>query len=226
MIWNETVMKESNYPQGIPNASKLLCGIDLWIGEYLTDQSQAIEAVCKVLRRPRVRTDSNGYEDEIVGGTVSEDGRRAAWVECRSKELSRNHVDVHFHLRARIDDQAIIDWEVETYNPYFGCHVQYARWWGERVVLIYHEKHRTIVASVAERNDAKLVPISVRWDIVDDTLLFESEEPDLVEAVGLPNLEPRLPVPLQLLKETRRSDWPLVVPSSPQNHLPQDREQF
>lgn len=214
---------QSNYPQGVPNPRRLSCGIDLMIGEYLTDQSAAIEAVCRALGRPSIRVDGQGYEHEIVGGAV--DGNRVAWVEGRSKQLG-SYVDVEFRLRAQVEGRPVIDWEVATYNPYFGCHVQLMRWLPRHVVAVYHEKHRILAAAVSLNNESLLLPIDVRWGAVGDTLLYRSDEPDLIEVIALPDLTRRLPVPLRLLTTTRREDWPLVLPTDEQGRLPADPERF
>lgn len=215
---------QSNYPQGIPNTKKMSCGIDLRLGQYLTDQTAAIDEVCRLLKRPRMYVDEWGYEREIVGGATADQNRRLAWVECRSKEVSENGVDVDFHLRATIDGTLVIDWKVETYNPYFGCHVQLMRWYSEHLILVYHEKHLTIVASISLEQEVRLFPIDVKWEAVGESILYKSEEPELFNAIGLPDLDLRLPVPFELLATTAHENWQSVLPHAEQGRLPTDGE--
>src|SRR5258706_3539248 len=87
------------------------------------DQTEPVRRAAELLGRKVSVTDEQGYECEIVGATVSEDGRRLAWVEGRSKQVSKDVTDITYRLKARVDGEAAIEWEVATYNPYFGCDV-------------------------------------------------------------------------------------------------------
>ena len=194
---------KTNFPQGIPNPDKLGCGIDLSLGAYFSDQSESVEAICKLLDRPVSYADADGYEGEVVGGTASDDSRRLAWIERRSKDLG-GHVDVSFRLKATIDGKPVIDWEVETYNPFFGCHVGYMDWRGDHVVTIYREKHDTILCSVSRESAVRLIAISDRWQVVDGVVFSECHLPDLIVAYSIPAVERLVPLPRSFFSAVER----------------------
>ena len=212
---------ETNFPQGAPNPDKLNCGIDLFLGDYYSDQSDSITAICKLLDRPVSYTTSDGFENEVVGGAATEDQRRLAWVECRSKDVGQ-YWDVEFRLKATVDGEPTIDWAVETYNPYFGCHVGYLAWWGEQVVMVYREKHDTIVCSVSLDGDVRLLPIDDRWTLAGDVVFSEGDEPDLIETCAIPNVERLLPLPTSWIRQLDSDK----LPNAKQLQVPTDREAF
>lgn len=51
---------------------------------------------------------------------MDEEAGRAAWVEWRERDAGRV-VDARYHLKARDRLGVVARWEIETYNPYFGC---------------------------------------------------------------------------------------------------------
>jgi len=61
-------------------------------------------------------------------------------------------VDAHYYLKAYDDGVLVADWELESYNPYFGCSVYYLEWFNNdgnnNVVLAYSEKHGTFCVSI------------------------------------------------------------------------------
>jgi hypothetical protein len=189
----------SNFPQGIPNPDRIGAGIDANVGSYLRDQSESIAAVSSALQRAPVTTDEAGYEIEIAGGSVDAKSGRIAWVESRSKDLG-GHVDVQFRLLGEHDGRRIVDWEVATYNPYFGCHVGFVAWYGDQIALTYHEKHRQILA-VVSATGASLVDIDDEWLREEDRVFYSAREKGLLESRRLPDLEARLPRPLECVDE-------------------------
>lgn len=156
-----------------------------------TEQGAAIAAACARLGRPGEWVADDGYEHAIVGAAV--DGERVAWVERRSR-MDGGWEDVDYHLRARIGDEPLFEWIADTYNPYFGCDVGFMRWFGERVVIVYREKHRTIVA-VVDGAGARLRAVADEWRVVGDLVLAESKALGLVEVVRLPDLARGAPLP-------------------------------
>jgi len=135
------------YPDGIPDPDKLgfipLNALGHG-GEFAGD----IGAVCKLLGREPLFVDARGYDREVTAASVNPTGRCYAWVECKSRD-DGNYVDVRFDLRIVLDGEEIFSWEIYTYNPYFGCQIERFYWTADRLVMIYHEKHDTYVASIA-----------------------------------------------------------------------------
>lgn len=160
----------------------------------------AIGELCERLGRPEVWVEEDGYEHAIVGGAV--EGERVAWVERRSRS-DGGWVDVDYFLRARVGGAQVLEWVVDTYNPYFGCEVEFMRWWGEQqIVLVYEEKHRTIAACVELGGRVALRAIGHAWRRVGEWLLFPGEARGLIECVRVPDLAMGAPLP-EALAETR-----------------------
>jgi len=61
------------------------------------------------------------------------------------EEMGNNvyNVDVHYYLKYFKDGQILIDWELGSYNPYFGCDVNLLEWDSEKneILIGYSEKH-------------------------------------------------------------------------------------
>jgi hypothetical protein len=217
---------QTTYPQGVPNPRKLGF-IPCWTMTCrLVDQSARIEAVSRALGRPAKLVDPEGYEQEIVAGAIDPvDGRRLAWVECRCKDLGR-YVDIGFRLRASVDGRVVIDREVETYNPYFGCHVNFMEWFPEHVVLIYREKHLTLLCAVSLQNQQALVPLDDVWTVAGGVALHRSRQPDLLELVSVPGLDPLTPLPPALVFPGPDQGDPPTLPAPRQLAFPSDPAGF
>lgn len=157
-----------------------------------TDLDPAIAAACARLGRPGEWIDEHGYEHAIVGAAL--DGPRVAWVERKSR-TDGGWEDIDYHLRGRVGDEQALEWVVDTYNPYFGCTVGFMRWFGDRVAIVYREKHHTIVAML-DGGGARLRKIDDRWRVVgEDLVLADSRARGLVEVVRLPDLARGAPLP-------------------------------
>ncbi|WP_163989603.1 hypothetical protein [Pyxidicoccus caerfyrddinensis] len=138
-----------------------------------------------------------GTSREVLGGAVDAATGRVAWVEQRTGEPQGGYVpvsiDVHFawegHLRGQV--------EVPTYNPYFGCRVGFMRWYGDALVVIYREKHRTLALRLHPPAEAlTLATLEDTWAFDEDTVYFVSQHPGLLEGRLLPSLEQALPLPV------------------------------
>ncbi|WAS94181.1 hypothetical protein [Nannocystis punicea] len=161
-------------------------------------QAAAIAAVAARLGMEREWLAEDDYIHEIVGGAI--DGERVAWVERRTKD-DGGWVDVDYSLRMRVGEVLVREWVVDTYNPYFGCDVGYLRWWGEAVVIVYREKHRTIACRLGLEGAPQLRAIGDGWTALGDVLLHESAARGLVERLQLPELRAATPMPGELANE-------------------------
>ena len=179
-----------SYPGGVPNFHRLgFLPIGVAGSRPMEGGAEAIEAVCERLDRPARFIDSDGYEREITAGAVHPERGWIAWVEYRCKERRPGYLDIEFRLKARVDVREAIDWIVETYNPFFGCRVGYMAWHGERVVVIYREKHDSYACSLSATGGRReLVEIADEWAVVGDEITYCSEEPDFAERLALPDL--------------------------------------
>jgi hypothetical protein len=180
---------QPSYPGGVPNYHKFgFIPVGVASGRPLDQADEMIRTVCERLNRPDCYVDEDGYERGITAGAVHPEKNWCAWVEYRCKERANGYVDIEFRLKAEVESRLAIDWIVETYNPYFGCRVGYMAWHGDRVVVIYREKHHTYAFSHSPSGARELVQIADEWAVVGDRIGFRSDEPGFVERLTLPEL--------------------------------------
>lgn len=153
----------------------------------------AIAAVCARLGRPVEVVGAGVERSTIVGGVV--DGGRVAWVEQRWRDAGYPDIE-EYTLFMRAGDGRERAWIVETYNPWFGCEVYLLRWYGEEVVVVYREKHRTIVCTVGLTGAPRICIVDDAWQVVGDLVLYASDARGLVERVRLPDLGMCTPIPI------------------------------
>ncbi|MCA9719719.1 MAG: hypothetical protein KC468_33940 [Myxococcales bacterium] len=188
------------YPGGVPNPRRLGF-LDPAMGGGGGPPEAAIEAVARRLGRPRYFEDEDGYEHELVAAALDPAAERLAWVESRCQER-RGWVDVDFTIVAVCDGVERYRGPVQSYNPYFGCDVRYMAWRGDRLVLIYREKHDTYAFRLrcggapddgGARSDAARVwgddgdffEIEDDWLIVGEQLVFFPYRLDVARALSL-----------------------------------------
>ena len=179
--------------------------------EHEGDDEAAIDEVCVRLERAREWVDADRRAHAIVGGAV--DGDRIAWVERSELDAAGGWEDIDYTLRVTVDGAPVLEWIVDTYNPYFGCDVGHLRFAGEGVVLVYREKHITVVAFVEFSGAVKMRALGDRWCIVGDQLLWHSETSrGLIERLHLPDLVIGLPLPRRLVDAHLAAATPLPGP--------------
>jgi len=133
-------------------------------------------------------TDDEGYVWLITAYSIDDDHRRVAWVEWRDRDRGRI-VNDNYYLKARDESGALFLWEIETYNPYFGCSVRFLNWIDDAVVLIYEDKHDTFVAVMRKDQDVQRVEITDDWAVQGDVLTYGTASPDEIRRLRLPSLE-------------------------------------
>jgi hypothetical protein len=185
------------YPGGIPEPDSLGFIPVNDVGHH-GDFEEAIALICQILQREPVIVDEAGYKHEITAASVDTDQSRFAWVECHSKVYGPI-VDVRLCLNAMVDGRRIIDWEIETYNPFFGCQIELFLWMSDSLIVIYHEKHSTYICSFDVQ--PRLVDQSIRdrpitrykiadeWRVRNRTVIYRSDVMDMVERMSLPSLQ-------------------------------------
>ena len=182
---------QPSYPEGVPNPDKFgFIPLGVASGRPMEHGAEPVGAVCERLSRPDRFVDGDGYERGITAGAIHPERDRIAWVEYRCKQRRDGFLDIEFRLKAQVDGRPAIDWIVKTYNPYFGCRVGYMAWHGDRVVVIYREKHQTYACSLCPSGARELVPTADEWAVVGDQISFRSDEPGFVERLALPELRP------------------------------------
>jgi len=180
---------EPSYPDGVPNAHKFgFIPIGVAGARAMDDPEEIISAACKRLNRPVRFIDGRGYEDEVTAAAIDPERDRIAWVEYRCKETRTGYFHVKFRLKTQTDGRPGINWVIDTYNPVFGCAVGYLAWHGERVVIIYREKHHTYACSLSPSGAKASVQVTDEWAVANGQVTFCSDEPHFVERLALPEL--------------------------------------
>lgn len=173
------------------------------------EEATAIDEVCARLGRPRSWIAEDGFEHTIVAGAVRPWDE--AWVERRGRD-DGGWEEVEFHLWMGSHGARERVWCVETYNPYFGCEVGLLQIGHDGVVMVYREKHRTVLAVVGD--GVRMRAIGSRWRVDGERVLWQSEAArGLVEWAYVPELVMGLPVPLAWADRALAADgaelpWP------------------
>lgn len=149
-------------------------------------------AVCARLGRP-VDEVEDGATSTVIAGVI--DGERIAWVVQHWRDSGYEDIDGYsLHMRRGADERV---WEVDTYNPWFGCTVHLMRWYGDELAVVYSEKHHTIACVLGFTGAPRLRVLDYRWQAIGDVLLYAGEARGLVERVRLPDLEICAPLPVE-----------------------------
>jgi hypothetical protein len=162
------------------------------------EQLGFLKVVCWARAQPNYWHDEKGYEHEITAAAFHPAAGHFAWVERRQKQIAdeqgRAWLDIEYRLKVEMDGQLAIDWVIETYNPFFGCDVGYLVWHGNRVVMIYREKHDSYACSLAVDDKPRLVQIADQWRVIDGVIEFCQWRARVVERLSVPDLQPISPL--------------------------------
>lgn len=95
------------------------------------------------------------YNYEIIALLKIDNGEYIYVVE--ELEDTSDIVDVHYYLKYVSNGNVILDWEIDTYNPYFGVSVSYINYDSvDRIIEIhYSEKHYVCKVKIAIPNGNK-----------------------------------------------------------------------
>lgn len=166
------------------------------------------EQVAGLLDRPTRYVDGEGYEREIVAAAKCGLTRAAAYVESRSRWHGQVQ-DISYHLHVRGSTGREAAWEVESYNPYFGCDVGFLEWYGDSVLLIYREKHKTYVCRFGLDSPAEFRAIEDDWVLDGPQLGYWGYKETTVRRVAIPSLDDLPP-----LSEGEAVRWELLPTKS------------
>jgi hypothetical protein len=136
----------------------------------------------------------------VLAGTTDEsDGviARVAWVEDVSvPRYGAGRADeIRLHVAGRTLGQQ--DMRLYHYNPYFGTRVLLIRFYGDTLVVVYHEKHNSYAVRVTPPS-TEIYSVNVGKDpeIHGDLVAWAPYHEDLLHHVRLPGLAPMVPLPL------------------------------
>ena len=131
-------------------------------------------------------TDEDGYTWQVPAHMLDDQHCRMAWVEKREKSYGRYEA-INYYLKARDKSGKLFVWEIETYNPYFGCRVEFLQWVEEAMVMIYEDKHSTFVVRLQAGCEVKRREISAQWEVQQNRLHCHLEH--RAATLMLPGLE-------------------------------------
>lgn len=181
--------KPPTFVDGIPNPKRLgFISIGIASAPSAENSAAAIEAVGQALQRPIRFVDEEGYENAVTAAAIHGTKGWMAWIEHTCKEID-GFYDVDFRLRAQdTAGRELIDWIVETYNPFFGCRVGYMAWHDDQIVVVYREKHDTYACSLGVDGSIERIEITDQWLATPEGIVYRSETPDFVDGLGFPDL--------------------------------------
>lgn len=148
---------------------------------------EVIETLNELAEAREPYTDDEGYQWQITSSRVDENSRRVAWVEWRERESGRFTYD-NYYLKARDEAGTLRMWEIETYNPYFGCSVEFLGWIEDAVVIIYEDKHDSYVACLERDGATRRVEISNEWEVIGKVLVYRHRAQNKRVELKLPSL--------------------------------------
>jgi len=134
----------------------------------------------------------------VLGGAV--DGDRVAWIEQRTAPPEGDYLPTAIDVRVAWGGALRHTVPLATYNPYFGCHVSLARFYGDDFVYVYQEKHRLLLARLSTKTGRqRLVPLSSPAAVVGDVIYhrdtgWRSGWPELILGRMLPGAKPTAPL--------------------------------
>jgi hypothetical protein len=133
---------------------------------------------------------------EVLGGTVDAGTGRVAWIEEVTGEPVEGLIPVDLTINAAGPGLPRVQVDVATYNPYFGCAVHGMRFFGDALVVLYTEKHKTIAARVdLPSGEQTLAGVGNRCALIGDLVCHTPYGGDRVEILALPDLTPCVPLP-------------------------------
>jgi uncharacterized protein (TIGR02996 family) len=171
---------------------------------YCVPDFGRLEQAAKVLGRPVSYVDGKGYKREIVAATMSSLTHALAYVECRSHPRA-NYLDINFHLRIRDASGREAAWEIQSYNPFFGCDVGFLEWYMQDALVIYREKHKTYVCRFGLNSPATFRAIEDDWVLDGHHLGYRGCRQTIVRRLAIPELEL-----LPSLSPDEAVEWQLV----------------
>lgn len=113
-----------------------------------------------------------------------------AWLEYHEKMTESNGVDCQYYLKMADKNSIFFEWIPETYNPFFGCDTFLLKWYDEKLLFIYREKHDFYACKIENK---KVVLQNLNCHDVaiykDKMGLLNYENENLIQILSLPNLD-------------------------------------
>jgi hypothetical protein len=140
---------------------------------------------------------ASGAGNRILGGTVDDATGRVGWVEETVGGWRQDGyllVDITLNVAAPGTERLQVD--LRTYNPFFGASVHLMRFYGDALVTIYTEKHRTYASRLVPPSPEQLFAVVDRPAVDIDDLWCYLRWHGNVEVLDLAEFRPCLPLPV------------------------------
>jgi hypothetical protein len=161
------------------------------MNEETTNLSEnSISIVADILQRPPSYCDDRGYQNDLLGAAIHPQRNRIAYVESRMKKRwwsAMWNASIKIHLWAQSGSDRSVD--IRSYNPFFGCDVEYFEWMDDDVLLIYSEKHNTYACSFGSTWPPRFVQIEPSWKLESKVLTYIDSEHNVLGRLSLPDLK-------------------------------------
>ena len=148
----------------------------------------AVASIAAKMGRSLQSIDDYGYESNIISAVAHQSTKAISYVESLSKRKGDfEDVTIKVHLRTANGEQLSCD--IESYNPFFGCHIEFFSWIEDMAVLIYSEKHNTYATRLNNEWPPKFIEIESRWRIEVAVLAYLGYNEKNVRRLSFPQLQ-------------------------------------
>lgn len=118
--------------------------MELSYSQYYEFSQGCKEAVKQVVEKLGIEPESKqfGYKYRVTTAYICEnDPDKFVYVLYENGCDDSYDRDVHYYIKAVDNGILVVDWELYSYNPYFGCEIAELKWVDDKVVVKYEEKH-------------------------------------------------------------------------------------
>lgn len=160
-----------------------------------------IDQLAKHLKKDVQKVAADGMSREVItwidqgnrrveiDGCHIVDGPSLVWLETRFQGETAATMEQSFHLKMASGDDVIWCWEVECDNPAFGCRVSLLRWFGEKLLFLYREKHYFYACLFDRTGLVRRVRCGHEVNYTNEILMFHDwSEKERVVVLSLPDL--------------------------------------
>ena len=165
------------------------------VADYRGVAASRVQNAAQRLGRAPEIVDAEGFCSTILAAAYSEENDAVVYVESRSRAYgARTKVSSRVHLiSSQLGHRST---NLKSTDPTYGCEVYFVNWMGDKVVLVYREKHDTFVSRIGYRWPPYFEAIGPEWKLLGKTLYSKSLKSGYVDRYEIPSLKPLAPLSL------------------------------
>jgi hypothetical protein len=164
--------------------------LDSTIHESIDPNSKAAlpspERIKEFLGTEKEFTDKDGYLHEILA--LTKNNENICVIESKEK-MVKNLLDISIKCKILSNGKLIIEKDIESYNPFFGCDVLFIAWIEDSVIFVYTEKHNTYVGKYTIDTDIVFQNIGRTWKYSKNILGFYKWNDENIYILQIPELK-------------------------------------